>query len=154
MKSISTLAIATALALSAAAALAQPTPYSGQPPQEGGGPDGYGRQGPGGGPNRGAMTLQQFQARQVANLMRMDSDHDGRVSLAEWTAWHEAHPGRGGGRGDPARSFARLDQNHDGYITPDEMAALAARRYARMDGGAPGMGPGGADPPPQSLGPQ
>jgi Ca2+-binding EF-hand superfamily protein len=100
------------------------------------------------------MTLQQFQARQVANLMRMDSDHDGRVSLAEWTAWHEAHPGRGGGRGDPARSFARLDQNHDGYITPDEMAALAARRYARMDGGAPGMGPGGADPPPQPLGPQ
>jgi Ca2+-binding EF-hand superfamily protein len=100
------------------------------------------------------MTLQQFQDRQVAHLRRMDTDHDGRVSLAEWTAWHQAHPGRGGGQVDPARSFARLDLNHDGYITPDEMAAMAARRYARMQGGAPGMGPGGENPPPQPLGPQ
>jgi hypothetical protein len=109
----------------------------------------------------GNMTLQQFQARQLSNFMRMDTDHDGRVSLAEWAAWRDAHPGRGGGQGDsprkadPARTFARLDLNHDGYITSDEMAAEAARRYARMQqGGAPGMGPGGGDPPPQLLGPK
>jgi len=198
MKSVSTLAIAAAIALSAAAALpalAQTDAYGGQPPPGGGyqgappagyqggppagdpggypggpgeqgygpegygpqgpGAEGYGFQGPGGGPNMRNLTLQQFQARQVAALMRMDTDHDGRVSLAEWTAWHEAHPGRGGGQQDPARSFARLDLNHDGYITPDERAATAARGYARMQQrGAPGMGPGAGGPPPQPLGPQ
>jgi len=162
MKSASTLAIAAALALSVASglpALAQSDAYGGQPAQD----DGQGGRsgGAGGGPNMRNLTLQQFQARQVANLMRMDTDHDGRVSLAEWAAWREAHPGRGGGQGDsarkadPARTFARLDLNHDGYITSDEMAAGAARRYARMQqGGALGMGPGGGDPPPQLLGPK
>jgi hypothetical protein len=169
-------------AVAALPALAQTDPYGGQPapggyqggppPQNGGqggypggapgaqgyGPEGYGPQGPGpqgyGGRNMRNLTLQQFQARQVANLMKMDTDHDGRVSLAEWTAWHEAHPGRGGGPVDPARSFARIDVNRDGYITQDEMSAMAATRYARMQGGAPGMGPGGGNPPPQPLGPQ
>jgi hypothetical protein len=191
MKSVSTAAIAAALALSAIAALpalAQTDPYGGQPPPSGypsgpppqggyqggpppqngypggyqggpGGAQGYGPEGPGpqgygGSRNMRNMTLQQFQSRQVANLMKMDSDHDGRVSLAEWTAWHEAHPGRGGGQFDPQRSFARNDLNHDGYITPDEMASVAAKRYARMENGAPGMGPGGGGPPPQPLGPQ
>ncbi len=169
MKSVSKAAIAVALALSLGAALpalaqtdpyGAPTPQGGPPagPQGGYGPEGYGPQGPGpqgyGGRNMRNMTLQQFQARQVANLMKMDTDHDGRVSLAEWTAWHEAHPGRGGGQVDPARSFARIDLNRDGYITPDEMASIAARRYARMENGAPGMGPGGENPPPQPLGPQ
>lgn len=165
MKKVSPVAVVVALALSAGAALpalAQTDPYGGQPPQ-GGPPPGpqagsgaqrYGPQGPGGGQTMRNMTLQQFQDRQVAHLKRMDTDHDGRVSLAEWTAWQEAHPGRGGNQADPARSFARLDLNHDGYITPDEMAAIAAKRYARMQGGAPGMGPGGENPPPQPLGPQ
>jgi len=174
MKTVSIFASAIALALAAASAqmaVAQTAPYAGPPPQDGyqggppaGGPgagqqgyepEGYGPQGPGGGPNMRNMTLQQFQARQVSNMMRMDTDRDGRVSLAEWTAWHEAHPGRNGAPFDPARSFARLDLNHDGYITPDEMASVAARRYAHMQqGGGPGMGPGGANPPPQPLGPQ
>ncbi len=175
MKSVSTLAVAAALALSAAAALpalAQTNPYGAPPPPQGGyqggqggyqggpgaegyGPEGYGPPGRGAGPDIRNMTLQQFQARQVANLMRMDADHDGRISLAEWTAWRGSHPGRGGGQADPTRSFARLDFNHDGYITPDEIAAMAARRYARMEqGGAPGMGPGGGNPPPQPLGPR
>jgi hypothetical protein len=168
MKSVSTAAIAAALALSAAIALpalAQTGSYSGQAPQGGApnappgaqeyGPEGYGPQGPGGGAHMRNMTLQQFQARQANNLTKMDTDHDGRVSLAEWTAWHQAHPGRGGGQADPARSFARLDLNHDGYITPDEMASVAARRYARMQqGGAPAMAPGVGNLAPQPLGPQ
>jgi hypothetical protein len=77
----------------------------------------------------GAMTVAQFQARQRRQLMRADTDHDGRISLAEWTTWRAAHPGHG----DPARMFQRLDANHDGYITPDEVDALSARRFARMD---------------------
>ena len=166
--------MASALALSAAAALPavgqsypagqgdyQATPEQGRGGPQGYGPEGYG-QDPGGGPNARNMTLQQFQARQVSNIMRMDADHAGRVSLAEWTAWHEAHPGRGG-RGDPARAFERLDLNHDGYITPDEVTTVAARRYARMQNGG-GMGRGGPDqggldqgggyPPSQQPGPQ
>jgi Spy/CpxP family protein refolding chaperone len=159
MQSVSRAAIAAALALSAASALpavAQTDPYGAPPPAPRGGygPQGPGLQGQGGGHNMQNMTLQQFQARQVANLMKMDTDHDGRVSLAEWTAWREAHPGRGGGQADPARSFARIDLNHDGYITPDEMASIAAKRYARMENGGPGMGPGGENPRPQPLGPQ
>jgi Spy/CpxP family protein refolding chaperone len=182
MKPVSAFAIAAAFALSAVAtlpAVAQTDPYGGQPPQgsyqggpppgaqggypgpgagqQGYGPEGYGAQG--GGRNMGNMTLQQFQARQVSNMMRMDTDHDGRISLAEWTAWREAHPGRNGAPVDPARGFARLDLNHDGFITPDEIAGMAARRYARMQqGGARGMGPGmmgpgGGNPPPEPLGP-
>jgi len=161
MKKVSPVAVAVALTLSTGAALpalAQTDSYGGRTPQggppAGSGAQGYGPQGPGGGQAMRNMTLQQFQDRQIANLKRMDTDHDGRVSLAEWTAWHDAHPGRGAGQADPARSFARIDLNHDGYITPDEMAAIAAKRYARMQGAAPGMGPGGENPPPQPLGPQ
>jgi len=152
MKSVSTVLIALALSIGALAslpALAQ----SDHPPADGG-PGGYG-----GRANMRDLTLQQFQARQVANLMQADIDHDGRISLAEWTAWHEAHPGRGGrdgggwggshrggGGSDPAKSFARYDLNHDGYVTPDEISAAAATRYARMQAVAQEMGPEGGAP--------
>lgn len=110
--------------------------------------------GPGRGPQ--AVSLAQFQMRQRRRMMKADTDHDGRISLAEWTAWREAHPGPHGGHGDPARQFSRLDLNHDGYITPDEIDAMSARRFARMDANHDGtvtpdereaMGAGGADAP-------
>ena len=34
----------------------------------------------------GSMTLAQFQARNAARMMAADTDGDGRISLAEWTA--------------------------------------------------------------------
>lgn len=107
------------------------------------------------GAGRPAVGLADFQARRRAQLMRADADRDGRVSLAEWTAWRSAHPGRGGGdrggqageqagapagaegmgRGrDPARMFQRLDLNHDGYLTAEEIDAFSARRFSRADG--------------------
>jgi len=165
MKWASTFAMAMALSFTAAGlpARAQSDPYPGQPPQEGG-QGGYGGYGGAGGGRRDLrdMTLQQFQARQIDNLMQADADHDGRISLAEWTTWRDAHPGRGGrggdgrggGWGDPAQSFARYDLNHDGYITPDEIATVAAARYARLQGGAPGMAPHGASPAPPPPPPQ
>ena len=58
-------------------------------------------------------------------LKDMDTDHDGRWSKAEWIA---------GGRRE--KGFDRMDTNHDGYLTPDElktgMAAMRASRAADM----------------------
>jgi hypothetical protein len=57
-----------------------------------------------------------------AKLMDMDTDHDGRWSKAEWLA---------GGRN--AKGFDRMDANHDGYLTPDELrTGMAAMRAARV----------------------
>lgn len=56
-----------------------------------------------------------------AKLKDMDTNHDGRWSMAEWLA---------GGRN--AKGFDRMDTNHDGYLTPDELrAGMAAMRAAR-----------------------
>jgi Ca2+-binding EF-hand superfamily protein len=62
------------------------------------------------------LTLAQFSAEQATRFRninagvfkRLDSDGDGKLSLAEFAAPSE-------------RMFDRLDKNHDGVITPDEM---------------------------------
>jgi Ca2+-binding EF-hand superfamily protein len=46
-------------------------------------------------------------ARGRPNAARMDTDKDGRISSSEWKG--------------SAEMFARLDSNHDGYITREEM---------------------------------
>lgn len=110
------LIILMTLALAAAAgagALAQPAGVAGAP-QDG-------------------VTLQLFQQRRLAQMMRADTDHDGRISLQEWTA------SRPQGRGDPERQFARMDANHDRYLTPDEINALLAARFARLDANHDGV---------------
>ena len=55
--------------------------------------------------------------------MRADTDGDGRVSRAEFTA-----------AGDPRASawFDKLDANKDGYITQDEMKQARETRGANM----------------------
>ncbi len=54
-------------------------------------------------------------------LKDMDTDHDGRWSKAEWLA---------GGRKE--KGFDRMDTNHDGFLTPDELkAGMAAMREHR-----------------------
>ena len=73
-------------------------------------------------------TVADFQARYRRNVMRADADHDGRVSRQEWMTFRAAHPGKGG---DPEKQFSRLDANHDGYVTPDEVDAVSARAFAR-----------------------
>jgi Ca2+-binding EF-hand superfamily protein len=77
------------------------------------------------------MSISQFSAEQaarfrdmnVAMLKRLDTDGDGKLSLAEFAAPSE-------------RMFDRLDKNHDGVITPDEMKAPFRSRYDPR--GAPG----------------
>jgi Ca2+-binding EF-hand superfamily protein len=64
--------------------------------------DGPGRDGPGPGPRPGAMRGHMIE--------RMDSNHDGRVSLGEAEA-------------RALEAFDRADANHDGVVTPEERQA-------------------------------
>jgi Ca2+-binding EF-hand superfamily protein len=79
------------------------------------------------------VTLAQFQARRLARVMKADTDHDGRISLAEWMAAHAKGPG------DPARQFERLDADHDGFVTPAEIQPMLAKRFARLDANHDGV---------------
>ena len=101
----------------------------------------------------GSMTLAQFQAAQAQRMMAADTDGDGRISQAEWTAQMSArsdggghggrggHFGGGGGGGgyDPARAFARFDTNGDGFIDKAEIDAASAARFQRMDTNGDGI---------------
>lgn len=83
------------------------------------------------------VTLLELKARGRGRVMRADTDHDGRISLAEWTAWRQTHPGSNPARA--ARRFHRLDANSDGFLTADEINAMLARRFARLDGNHDGV---------------
>jgi Ca2+-binding EF-hand superfamily protein len=71
----------------------------------------------------GALTKDQFEGMQHSRaeassgraFARLDSNHDGKLSLQEFSAYQQ-------------RTFDRMDRNHDGTITSDEMTSR--RRYA------------------------
>ncbi|MCJ2137085.1 acid-shock protein [Methylobacterium sp. J-026] len=77
------------------------------------------------------VDLATFQARHLKRLMRADADHDGRISRAEWTAWWEAHPGKG--PSDPAGRFRAIDADGNGFLTAQEVDAVSTKRFARLD---------------------
>ena len=81
----------------------------------------------------GSMTLAQFQQRQSERMLAADTDGDGRISLAEWTA----RPARG--KGDPAKLFKRMDANHDGFLDKTEIQSALAFRFRRMDTNGDGI---------------
>jgi hypothetical protein len=89
----------------------------------------------------GSMTLAQFEARNAERMMAADTDGDGRISLAEWTAQMSGRRGGGGGGGgyDPAAMFARMDANHDGFLDKAEIDAASAERFRRMDANGDGV---------------
>jgi Ca2+-binding EF-hand superfamily protein len=72
------------------------------------------------------MTLEQFTADQAAHyrdmndkmFKRLDKDHDGKLTLAEFAA-------------PPIKMFDRLDRNRDGVITADEMKPRSHPRGGR-----------------------
>ena len=163
MNSQKTLALTVAAAAVLACALpacSQPgSNASGQPAPPGGPPPGTGY-GPPVGVGRGfgrSVTLAEYQARFRDRIMQADTDRDGRVSLAEWTAYRAERnaerrgpegpgaEGQGGegaeGRrgGDPTRQFERMDANRDGYVTPAEIDAVSAQRFARLDANHDGV---------------
>ncbi|MGX7876570.1 hypothetical protein ACVDG5_031290 [Mesorhizobium sp. ORM6] len=51
------------------------------------------------------LTLAKFQKRREKAIMAADTDGDGKISLLEW----EAFQAKRNIKGDPARSFARID---------------------------------------------
>ncbi|MFD1987079.1 hypothetical protein ACFSOZ_32140 [Mesorhizobium newzealandense] len=67
--------------------------------------------------------------------MAADTDSDGKISLLEWTAFQAKR----NVKGDPTKSFARLDSNHDGFIDRAELDAFFAKRFARLDKNADGV---------------
>ena len=115
-------ALLSAVTLASIAALTGPAaaqPTDGPPPSYG----------PSGRPD---LTPDQMQQRFVARIMQADANGDGRVTMAEWLRWRWSHPGNHGG--DPRREFRRMDLGHQGYLTPDELAAFAAQRGQRGPG--------------------
>jgi hypothetical protein len=75
------------------------------------------------------LTLEKFEARREKAFMRADTDNDGKVSLAEWTAFQAQRKAKG----DPAKAFARMDANHDGFLDKSELDAFLAKRFAKLD---------------------
>jgi Ca2+-binding EF-hand superfamily protein len=67
--------------------------------------------------------------------MAADTDGDGKISLLEW----EAFQAKRNVKGDPAKSFARVDSNHDGFIDRAELDAFFAKRFARLDKNGDGI---------------
>ncbi|MBA3666833.1 MAG: EF-hand domain-containing protein [Sphingomonas sp.] len=76
------------------------------------------------------MTRGEVQAKVRDHFARFDADQDGTISTAEIAQLHGAMGGHGGprammhggGHGDPAAAFDRLDANKDGMISRDEFA--------------------------------
>ncbi|MEI9402282.1 acid-shock protein [Mesorhizobium argentiipisi] len=84
---------------------------------------------------KSGLTLEKFEARRERAFMRADADDDGKVSLAEWTAFQTARKAKA----DPAKSFARMDTNKDGFVDKGELDAFLAKRFARLDKDSDGV---------------
>ena len=78
-----------------------------------------------------APTLQPFLKRQAARLLARDTDGDGRISQVEFIA--------PGGKGDPAKRFAKIDRNADGMLDTAEIDAILTRRFTRLDSNGDGV---------------
>jgi hypothetical protein len=77
----------------------------------------------------------------VARMMEFDQDKDGKLTKAEVTD-ERLH-----------RLFERADANKDGFVTKEELTALAAREPIPGRGGPPGFGPPGGGPGGFMMGP-
>lgn len=82
--------------------------------------------------NARGWSLQQFQQRRERKVMAADTSHDGRVSRAEFVA------AMTNGKGDPAKRFAHLDRNGDGFVDRPEIDTAASKRFRRLDSNSDG----------------
>ena len=83
----------------------------------------------------GKVTLAEFKAARSTQLMRLDADGDGKVSKTEFQARGAKAAEKSGKapKGDGSRMFGMLDANADGFLDKAEMAKMAERRFGRMD---------------------
>jgi Ca2+-binding EF-hand superfamily protein len=81
------------------------------------------------------LTLAKFQKRREKAVMAADTDGDGKISLLEW----EAFQAKRNVKGDAAKSFERIDSNHDGFVDGAELDAFFAKRFARLDKNGDGV---------------
>ena len=82
--------------------------------------------------NGQGVTRDAFFARSLGRIMAADTDGDGRVSKADFTAAMA-------GRCNPDRQFARMDTNGDGYLDKAEITAALTARFNRMDANGDGV---------------
>ncbi|OHV79130.1 EF-hand domain-containing protein [Mesorhizobium sp. ORS 3428] len=86
-------------------------------------------------PTKPGVTLATYEARREKAFMAADTNSDGKVSLAEWTAYQAQRKAKG----DPAKSFARMDANKDGFVDKSELDAFLAKRFAKLDKNGDGV---------------
>ncbi len=82
--------------------------------------------------NARGWSLLQFQQRRERKVMAADTNHDGRVSRAEFMA------AMTNGKGDPAKRFTHLDRNRDGFVDRPEIDTAASKRFRRLDSNSDG----------------
>ena len=82
-----------------------------------------------------SLSLSQFEARQWNRLAAADTDHDGKISKAEFAASIAGRPNAD--RADAM--FARMDADGDGFISQGEAAKMADRRFDRLDANHDGV---------------
>ena len=88
----------------------------------------------------GKVSLTEYQNSRRNFLMRADRDKDGKISAAEWSkgaAYLKSEIRDSGVDGWPmigkAGIFETLDTNKDGFVTPAEIDAATAPRFAKYD---------------------
>ena len=82
----------------------------------------------------GANASEAAKEQAAANFMQADADADGALTLSEFTTLIDLNAQHGIGRaamirrfGKYSTAFGRIDTNADGFVTPEEMSALAAK---------------------------
>lgn len=77
------------------------------------------------------LTRQVFLKRHATKLLARDTDGDGKVSQIEFLA--------AGGKGVPAKRFAKMDRNADGLLDKAEIDAMLTHRFTRLDRNGDGV---------------
>lgn len=82
----------------------------------------------------GKMTKDEFAKMAATRLVeRTDADKDGKVSLEEWKSRPKSMKAEAEGRGDPAKRFAAVDKNSDGFVEAADLTSMLEQRFDRMD---------------------
>ena len=79
-----------------------------------------------------SMVLEEFIGFELRNLMRLDSNSDCRISLAEWQVMGGSNP-TADIKQRLLAQFRKLDRNNDGYVDRSEAVAGITQRFRDID---------------------